>query len=462
MRCGMCLYSCGTGTVPADNPRIGPNMLSVSETASELSSAARLTPSQVIRVEESLQQILHSVPFRSSRQCQDLLKYVVRHSLAEEDNLLRERVIGNTVFGRAPDYDTANDPVVRARMAEVRKRLAQYYQGTEDEVRIEILPGHYVAHFRVPGEANSSPGVIGGLPAPGPEGADSALPPAHPALPGRRWGRILLIAAVVAALAGAVAIFLRSQLPRPARDTAFEQFWYPAIHDPMPVIIYTGTNVVYRFSPEYLDRYRRLHHLQDNGPELPVDLSSAGALDGRDLQMANNTYVSTRDVDACAAMVAMLVREGKPYELRFAGDISPGDLRSAPVVLIGAFNNSWTLEVTNSLRFTFAKGTMIRDSYDKNRSWAIHIRPDGTTTDDYAVITRLLGQGNGELTITAAGIGHYGTEAASDFLTNPDKIQAFARIAPAGWSRKNLQIVMHVKVVGDAPVSANIVAMQTW
>lgn len=437
-------------------------MPSVSETAGEMSIATRLTPPQRMRVEESLQQILHSAPFRASRQCQDLLKYVVRHSLTEEDNLLRERVIGNTVFGRAPDYDTANDPVVRARMAEVRKRLAQYYQGTEDDVRIEILPGHYVANFRVPTDPNGSPGVTGSLPEPSPEAADLTSPPMHRTAPGRRWGRILLSAAVVAVLVGAGAIFLRNQLPRPAVDTAFNQFWYPAIHDPMPVIIYTGTNVVYRFSPEFLDRYRRQHHIQNDGPELPVDLSSAGALDGRDLQMANNTYVSTRDVDACAAIVAMLVRQGKSYELRFAGDISPGDLRSAPVVLIGAFNNSWTLAVTNSLRFTFAKGTMIRDSYDKSRSWAIHIKPDGTTTDDYAIITRLLGQNDGEVTITAAGIGHYGTEAASDFLTSPDKIQAFARTAPAGWSRRNLQIVMHVKVVDDAPVSADIVAVHTW
>jgi hypothetical protein len=36
------------------------------------------------------------------------------------------------VFGRSPDYDTAEDPVVRLRAADVRKRLAQYYQAKSE------------------------------------------------------------------------------------------------------------------------------------------------------------------------------------------------------------------------------------------------------------------------------------------------------------------------------------------
>ena len=82
------------------------------------------------QVEGLLEDILRSTPFRTSRQCQDLFRYIVRHSLTASDDSLRERVIGIEVFGRAPDYDTAEDPVVRLRAADVRKRLAQYYQST--------------------------------------------------------------------------------------------------------------------------------------------------------------------------------------------------------------------------------------------------------------------------------------------------------------------------------------------
>jgi hypothetical protein len=60
-----------------------------------------------------------------------LFRYIVEHSLAASDGSLRERIIGIEVFGRSPDYDTAEDPGVRLRAADVRKRLAQYLSGEE-------------------------------------------------------------------------------------------------------------------------------------------------------------------------------------------------------------------------------------------------------------------------------------------------------------------------------------------
>ena len=53
-------------------------------------------------VKKSLEEMAGSLPFRTSRQCQDLLRYIVLHSLSGEDESLRERVIGVEVFGRAP------------------------------------------------------------------------------------------------------------------------------------------------------------------------------------------------------------------------------------------------------------------------------------------------------------------------------------------------------------------------
>jgi hypothetical protein len=102
-------------------------------------------------VKEALSKILDSHPFRTSRQCQDLLRYVVERTLDGADVSLRERIIGVEVFGRQPTYDTSEDPVVRVRAADVRKRLAQYYQSLESGspvLQIELLPGSYRAHFR--------------------------------------------------------------------------------------------------------------------------------------------------------------------------------------------------------------------------------------------------------------------------------------------------------------------------
>jgi hypothetical protein len=427
---------------------------------------------EIAQVRRTLSSILSSLQFRSSKQCQDLLRYVIEQTLNDQSDLLRERVIGAAVFGRRPDYDTANDPIVRARMAEVRKRLAQYYQSDSLEplqTRIEIPPGHYRVTFRFAGVPESVPAEEPILAEPAKATAVIApIPPqASPVAlaaeaDSARWAKgngWLFLAGAVMVLIVAVAGLKFFTMPK---ATAFDQFWAPVLRNPMPVIVYTGTNVVYRFSPQFLQEYRKSHHLGDNGPEFAVDLASLDLAGVRSLQPSSNAYLTTGDVSAVTAITSAMVQLKKPYELRFAQDISPGDLHAAPIVLLGAFNNQWTLNTTSPLRFSFSGGDTIRDAENPKRTWQVNVKPDGRTTDDYAIISRLLNGDRGQTRMTAAGIGQYGTQAAAEFLSSSEKINAFARTAPAGWSSKNLQIVIHVQVVDDVPAAVEIVAIHQW
>jgi hypothetical protein len=429
-------------------------------------------PKDTSQIQRTLASILNSVQFRSSKQCQDLLRYVIEQSLNDQGDLLRERVIGAMVFGRRPDYDTANDPIVRARMAEVRKRLAQYYQSSSfdtSQTLIEVPPGHYRAIFRhasapvsafgeeVVAEAVKPPLAV----VPAAPTTDDVLV-AEESTRAARSSRLRWWMLVSAGLVMTCAAFVGVRFFSTSTQTAFDQFWIPVLKSPMPVIVYTGTNVVYRFSPEFLAQYRRSHHLENNGPEFGVDLASLNSLEGRNLQASTNAYVTTGDVSASTAITSVLVQHRKPYELRFAQDISPGDLHSEPIVLIGAFNNPWTLNITKPLRFSFSGGDTIKDASDPKRSWTVQVKPDGSTTDDYAIISRLLSVERGQTMMIAAGIGQYGTQAAAEFLSSPEKINAFARSAPAHWNSKNLQIVIHVKVVDDVPASEETVATYQW
>src|SRR5262245_45503145 len=87
--------------------------------------------------------------FRSSRRCQGLVRQIVEQLLAGNIDSLKERALGVEVFGRIPDYDTSQDPVVRATAGEIRKKLAQYYfePTHEAEPRIELPAGSYHAEF---------------------------------------------------------------------------------------------------------------------------------------------------------------------------------------------------------------------------------------------------------------------------------------------------------------------------
>src|SRR4051812_20070629 len=92
-----------------------------------LEPTSRLSPERTGHVLAELDRVLASPVFRASRRCRDLLRAVTEHTVAGDVDRLKERVLGVEVFGRPPDYDTSQDPVVRASAAEIRKKLAQYY-----------------------------------------------------------------------------------------------------------------------------------------------------------------------------------------------------------------------------------------------------------------------------------------------------------------------------------------------
>ena len=118
-----------------------------SDTSDE--TATQFSPEELQEIRKALDAALASIHFRNSLQCRKLLEYVIDHTLAGEDHLLRERVIGAEVFGRKPHYEPGEDPVVRVRASEVRKRLAQFYQSPENNATavIQIPTGSYRATF---------------------------------------------------------------------------------------------------------------------------------------------------------------------------------------------------------------------------------------------------------------------------------------------------------------------------
>src|ERR1039458_2885178 len=108
-----------------------------------------LDPSKIEQVRDHLKEVLQSHEFASSGRAQDFLTLLVNRALAGELDLLRERMIGAEFFHRPVGYDTANDPVVRVKATEVRKKLALYYleQSGKPGVRIELPSGTYVPRF---------------------------------------------------------------------------------------------------------------------------------------------------------------------------------------------------------------------------------------------------------------------------------------------------------------------------
>src|SRR6266700_6029894 len=121
-----------------------------------------LTQDQSDAVLAELKAILASDSFSSSNRCRDFLDFVVKRALAGDYGNLTERFIGVEIFGRAVDYETATDTIVRVRANDVRRRLGQYYSGQRSTtpVRIDLIPGGYIPefHWRTEEKADSSSG----------------------------------------------------------------------------------------------------------------------------------------------------------------------------------------------------------------------------------------------------------------------------------------------------------------
>ena len=61
-----------------------------------------------------------------------------------------------------------------------------------------------------------------------------------------------------------------------------------------------------------------------------------------------------------------------------------------------------------------------------------------------------------------AGISVYGTEEAGRILADPELLNPILRRLPKGWEGSNLEFVLHVEVVGEAPALPEVVAVQVW
>lgn len=193
----------------------------------EATKVPELNPAQAEEVRDHLQEILNGQSFASSKRAQDFLRLIVEHALAGELDLLRERMIGVEMFHRSVDYDTANDPVVRVKATEVRKKLSSYYleHAGNSKVRIQLPSGTYVPRFvfepakpQPPpshppsGEVDTAPrSPLPGSANIGEEPADAQRPSGYPPsrFSRRRRFQILLVGAILAlAAAFACALYL--------------------------------------------------------------------------------------------------------------------------------------------------------------------------------------------------------------------------------------------------------------
>jgi hypothetical protein len=410
-----------------------------------------------------LQQVLASTHFCNSKRYPALLQYIVEKTLAGDSESLKERTLGINVFERPASYDTNADTVVRYTAGEVRKRLSLYYHevGQRPAIHISLPAGSYIPEFvdcryevgavaesetyHGPPSADSAGQLRSGEASHHwPSKEELALQSHGGPLPNAafvshrfrvRFGQWLMLASLALAVI-AVGAWRYSVVHS---STQLDSFWRPVLQGQQAIMVCLGGSV---FSQTHL---------------------SGVATATKDVDYP---FISMQSVSAVAQISALLERSGGVTTQLESSSAAPlTDFREHPVIMLGAYNNEWTLRLLSPLRFHFSPVTVaesIVDSTSPDRHWQRDASLPYSSADDYALVARFRDATTGSWVVVLGGLGRNGTEAAAQFATSEHYMQLLREQAGTNLAGKNIEAVLKVSVIDGKTGAPSVVATQVW
>jgi len=416
-----------------------------------------------------LKNILASPPFSISKRYPAFLQFVVENTLEGKSDRLKERTLGVEVFDRSPTYDTNTDTVVRYTAGEVRKRLSLYYheQGRTSQIRISLPAGSYVPEFlHEPEESEDTGEDPAVVPAPIPNGhnvaspaveireseqisplllaVQTSLPAARPeatsgSLPGRQsspFRRLIWLACMLLVVLLAITgLSWRNRTVH--QQTALVDFWGPVLREQRTVLICTGSVI---FAPERV---------------------SGTLTAGKDIEYP---FVSMEGASAISHVSGLLQSSGVQTQLKSAGATPLTELREHSFILLGAFNNQWSLRLVEPLRFHFASepAESIVDRMQPQVRWARDPSLPYSSADDYALLARYRDTTTDSWVVVLAGVGRNGTEAAAEFASSPRYMQLLRDQLGKDFNTRNIEAVLKVSVIDGKTGAPSVLALNAW
>jgi hypothetical protein len=399
------------------------------------------------QIEDQLSRMLANPHFSQSKRYPHFLKYVVQEYIEGRADWIKERTLGIEVFGKGPSYEPMSDPIVRVTAAEIRKRIALYYQERdhESELRILLPTGSYVPTFERP--KSTLPPVappiaqIAATPLESPKPAASRI--AQFSLP-RRTRFLAVTAGLLLLTVLAVAGLRRIE----SEPSPLVRFWQPLLSTKSSILISI---------PQHLEA--RSIAVYD-----PNDLSKVTVLQ-RDQKLG---AVANGDMDALLPVYNFIRTDGNSINLKDESNTTLSDLRETPAVILGGLDNAWSIRMTNKMRFHFSNSPAMNSTWIVDRKTGNHwgdqqiLHTASTSFTDYALVARFRDPETMQFTVIAAGLTQGGTNAAGEFITQPaDAIALEARV-PGDWQNRNIEIVIGTNIVEGHPGPPHILAVESW
>ena len=392
---------------------------------------------------ELVQRVVNSEVFRRSPALRAFLLYITERVISGCTEELKEQSIGAEVLGRKPNYNPADDNIVRVRAHELRGRLEKYFssEGADEAVVITMPRGAYAPEF-VPrkaeqlAEARSKPQAGEDVPLAGREDEASAEVEIIQKPARRQWLAFaaVLLVAVVASVAITRNVLLTRSLVSSARPVgAITDFWGQFFEKPNEEL-----KVVYADTSFAL--------WQDlNGKTLDLgDYLNRKYYDAKGNKLFNvvmRRVTSPADMALSVHLATLAQQYGGQENPLFARDVEAAFFHQGNVVIIGSHrSNPWVEIYEPNLNFTLDQDPHSGAPLFRNRAPQAHEdatygipdmydtqRSEEKTYPSYGVVALLKGCGDHGLTVLVEGLNTQATQAAGDLVSDPQRMDMLLR-----------------------------------
>lgn len=419
-------------------------------------------------IREQLDRLTRSDALRRSRRLQQFLRYVTELTLAGEESTINEYLLGVEVFERGPQYNAADDSIVRRQAHALRHKLADYYasEGKQDPIRIEIPLGHYVPIF----EAN--------------EQAEEAEPVAVPPVERRKPAASYKAAISVSAILALILVFWlghewgSSQPSAEMRDIdpaapAIRALWRPWLDaDQSPLVVFSSpmTATIKQFAlPLPADADPPRLAVPEGLDQVFRDRLGLGQ-DGY-LYLSPTTGETKSGESLGAVQLASLFGANRmPVRATTAALLTWEDFRQRNLILFGHNEqNSWMDPLLEDypLQLQATSGEIQRrivntkpQKGEPNYFQIDYPSAGSESTIEYALVSMLPGTDGLHELLLISGLNTQATLMAIEFLTNEELatqlVRDLQRQAPDHVGPWHFQLVIRAEVREGVPTGAAI------
>ncbi|HTV16942.1 MAG TPA: hypothetical protein VME68_19635 [Acidobacteriaceae bacterium] len=353
------------------------------------------------------------------------------------------------MFGRPAGYNSSEDSIVRTHARLLRQKLAAYFseEGLQEGIILEVPKGHYLPVFHPRGTLHAN-GQISLTAQPA---LESASHPDDVSAAEQQWKLGLGFGVALGVVLAAVVLAVAALAWHPWRtaaapQTAVDVFWHPFLSADPPLVIYS--NALFEGSSTQGLRYAP--------PETARPSDSDGYVD---------TYTGIGELASVYTLTRLFDAHHETFLLKRSLLVTWDEAQLRNLIFIGSRAENPSLRVLEPTSdFTMVAGpdsAGVVNVHPLPGEPAVYSRLERPLTTDYAILALQPGVRTGKQMLVFSGLTTFGTQAAVDFVCNPDTVALLLKkiTGPRGEIRP-FQAVLQTTIGGGVPLQTRLVTIR--